>query len=76
VNILGYILIIILHCFGLVNSCIPEQLIPNGYTIDHGAKRGNNVASLLMKALHKTNSSTTTVAGTCQTPNKSISTFM
>jgi hypothetical protein len=41
------------YIFGLVDaSCTPEQLHAYGYTEDHGGKGGNNVSSLLMKALH------------------------
>ena len=40
------------YCFGVVDtSCTPEVLHCYGYTEDHGTKGGNNVASLIMKAL-------------------------
>lgn len=41
-----------IYCFGVVDAtCTPEKLYAYGYTEDHGAKGGNNVASLIMKAL-------------------------
>jgi hypothetical protein len=44
------------YCFGLVDaSQSPEQLHCFGYTEDEGAKGGNNVASLIMKALKDMN---------------------
>ena len=40
------------YCFGVVDVCGEEDILhAYGYTEDHGAKGGNNVASLLMKAL-------------------------
>lgn len=40
------------YCFGVVDAtATPDRLLAYGYTEDQGAKGGNNVASLLMKAL-------------------------
>ncbi len=41
------------YCFGLVDASVsPEQLHCYGYTEDQGAKGGNNVASLLLRAVN------------------------
>jgi hypothetical protein len=42
------------YCFGVVDaSRSPEVLHCFGYTEDQGSKGGNNVASLLLRALHQ-----------------------
>jgi hypothetical protein len=41
------------YIFGVVDvSCSPDRLYAYGYREDDGGKGGNNVASLLMQALH------------------------
>jgi hypothetical protein len=40
------------YCFGVVEICSEQdQLYAYGYTEDNSAKGGNNIVSLLMKAL-------------------------
>jgi hypothetical protein len=43
---------LVVYCFGIVDTSVtPEQLHAYGYTEDQEGKGGNNVASLLMRAL-------------------------